>query len=122
VHGEPGWDEPTPAGPFVLYDVGPGTCRHSTRSAADYGLPACRPDDLRGGDAAHNAASLAAVFAGQDRGPHRDALVMGAALALEVTGLATDPRDGAARAAAAIDSGAAAGVVAALAAYSRSRT
>jgi anthranilate phosphoribosyltransferase len=121
VHGEPGWDEPTPAGPFLLYDVRPGECRQSTRTAADYGLPSCRPEDLKGGDAAHNALALGEVFAGRDRGPHRDALVMGAALALEVTGLAPDARAGAARAAAAIDSGAAAGLVAALAAFSRGR-
>ncbi|HUO80734.1 MAG TPA: anthranilate phosphoribosyltransferase [Steroidobacteraceae bacterium] len=121
VHGEPGWDEPTPAGPFLLYDVRPGEWRESTRSAADYGLPSCRPEELKGGDAAHNAAALRAVFAGRDRGPHRDALVMGAALALEVAGVAADARSGAARAAAAIDSGAAAGVLDALAAFSRGR-
>ena len=79
VHGEPGWDEPTPAGPFLLYDVRPGTIAESVRSAADYGLPACRPEELRGGDAAGNAAALMAVFAGRDRGAHRDALIMGAA-------------------------------------------
>jgi anthranilate phosphoribosyltransferase len=121
VHGEPGWDEPTPAGPFLLYDVRPGEWRESTRSAADFGLPSCRPEDLKGGDAAHNAAALGAVFAGRDRGPHRDALVMGAALALEVAGLAADARAGAVRAAAAIDSGAAGRLVAALAAFSRGR-
>jgi anthranilate phosphoribosyltransferase len=121
VHGEPGWDEPTPAGPFLLFDVRPGECRASTRTAADYGLPGCRPEDLQGGDAAHNAAALRAVFAGRDRGPHRDALVMGTALALEAAGLAADAREGAARAASAIDSGAASAVLAALAAFSRSR-
>lgn len=121
VHGEPGWDEPTPAGPFLLYDVRPGEWQESTRTAADYGLPSCAPEDLKGGDAAHNAEAMREVFAGRDRGPHRDALVMGGALALEVTGLAPDARAGAARAAAAIDSGAAAGVVASLAAFSRSR-
>ena len=121
VHGEPGWDEPTPAGPFLLYDVRPGEWHESTRGAADYGLPSCRPEDLKGGDATHNATALRDVFAGRDRGPHRDALVMGAALALEVAGLAPDARAGARRAAAAIDSGAAAGVVAALAAFSGSR-
>jgi anthranilate phosphoribosyltransferase len=120
VHGEPGWDEPTPAGPFLLYDVRPGEWHESTRSAADYGLPSCRPEDLKGGDAAHNAAALREVFAGRDRGPHRDALVMGAALALEAAGLAADARVGAARAAAAIDSGAASAVLAALASFSRS--
>ena len=121
LHGEPGWDEPTPAGPFLLYDVRPGRVSESVRSAEDYGLPACRPEELKGGDAAHNAACLAAVFDGSDRGPHRDALVMGTALALEVTGAATDARDGARLAAAAIDSGAARAVVASLAKFSRSR-
>ncbi len=107
VHGEPGWDEPTPAGPFLLYDVRPGRVERSTRQASDYGLANCMPDDLKGGDSAHNAAALKAVLTGVDRGPHRDALLMGASLALEVTGLSPDPRAGVARAAQAIDSGAA---------------
>ncbi|HUO94950.1 MAG TPA: anthranilate phosphoribosyltransferase [Steroidobacteraceae bacterium] len=119
VHGEPGWDEPTPAGPFVLYDVTPGRVDESTRSAADFGLPSCSPEDLKGGDAAHNAAALRSVFAGRDRGPHRDALVLGAALALEVAGLARDAREGSQLAARAIDSGAASAVVDSLAAFSR---
>jgi anthranilate phosphoribosyltransferase len=121
VHGEPGWDEPTPAGPFLLYDVRPGEVREATRSAADYGFASCRPEELRGGDADANAAALHAVFAGIDRGPHRDALVMGAALALEVAGLAGEARAGAAQAAAALDSGAAARLVAALGEFSRGR-
>lgn len=118
VHGEPGWDEPTPAGPFLLYDVRPGEVREATRTAADYGLPQCRPEDLKGGDAAHNAECLRAVFAGRDRGPHRDALLIGASLALEVTGLAPDARAGVARANAAIESGAATHVLDALAHFS----
>ena len=121
VHGEPGWDEPTPAGPFMLCDVRPGEWSESVRSAEDYGLPDCVPEDLRGGDAEHNARALRAVFAGEDRGPHRDALVMGAALALEVMGRVAGPREGAACAAAAIESGAAHEVLDSLAAFSRSR-
>ena len=121
VHGEPGWDEPTPAGPFLLYDVRPGKVGHGVRSAADYGLSACRPEALKGGDAATNAAALRAVFAGRDRGAHRDALIIGAALALEVAGLVAEPRAGAARAAAALDSGAALAVVESLVAFSRGR-
>lgn len=121
VHGEPGWDEPTPAGPFLLYDVRPGRVSESRRSAADYGLPACRPEELRGGDAAHNATNLRAVFAGVDRGPHRDALLMGAALVLELLGRARDARGGASLAAAALDSGAAARVLDALARFGESR-
>lgn len=94
VHGEPGWDEPTPCGPFELYDVGPGRVERTERDPAHVGLPRCTPESLAGGDAARNAVGLQAVFAGEDRGPHRDALVLNAALALEVTGSVPDPAAG----------------------------
>jgi anthranilate phosphoribosyltransferase len=90
VHGEPGWDEPTPCGPFELYDVSPGRVERTERDPHDFGLPRCTPQSLAGGDAAHNAVAMRAVFAGEDRGPHRDALVLNAALALEVTGTVHD--------------------------------
>jgi anthranilate phosphoribosyltransferase len=90
VHGEPGWDEPTPCGPFELYDVSPGRVERTERDPHDFGLERCTPQSLAGGDAAHNAAAMRAVFAGEDRGPHRDALVLNAALALEVTGTVPD--------------------------------
>jgi anthranilate phosphoribosyltransferase len=105
VHGEPGWDEATPAGDFVLYDVRPGNVEEQVRSPADYGIEVCRPGDLEGGDAGHNARELIRVFTGEDRGAHRDALLMGTSLVLECEGMASDPRDGVARAAAAIDDG-----------------
>jgi anthranilate phosphoribosyltransferase len=89
IHGEPGWDEATPVGPFELYDVRPGQVARELRDPRDLGLARCSAADLAGGDAAHNAAGLRAVFEGRDRGPHRDALVLNAALALEVTGAAT---------------------------------
>jgi anthranilate phosphoribosyltransferase len=91
VHGEPGWDEPTPCGPFELYDVRPGRVERSERDPLAFGLARCTPQSLAGGDAAHNAVGLRAVFAGEDRGPHRDALVLNAALVLEVTGAVPDP-------------------------------
>jgi anthranilate phosphoribosyltransferase len=47
------------------------------------------------------------ALCGQDTSAHRDALVLGAALALEVTGIAPDGRAAVARARAALDSGAA---------------
>jgi anthranilate phosphoribosyltransferase len=107
VHGEPGWDEATPAGQFVLFDARPGTVEETTRTPEDYGVARCSPDELKGGDAGHNAAELVRVMTGEDKGAHRDALLMGASLVLEVTGLASDAKDGVSRAAAAIDSGAA---------------
>jgi len=108
VHGEPGWDEPTPVGPFVLFDVRPGAVRRQRRDPADYGLARCAPADLAGGDAADNARALEAVMDGKDRGAHRDALLLGAGLALEASGRARGLRRGIRMAAHAIDSGAAA--------------
>jgi len=105
VHGEPGWDEATPAGDFVLYDVRPGSVVEETRSPGDYGLEVCTPEALQGGDAEHNARELIRVFTGEDKGAHRDALLMGTSLVLEVQGIAKDPVDGVAQAAAAIDDG-----------------
>ncbi|HTC15728.1 MAG TPA: anthranilate phosphoribosyltransferase [Steroidobacteraceae bacterium] len=107
VHGSGGWDEPTPAGPFTLFDVHAGRVQQQLRSPADYGLPLCRPADLAGGDAQHNARALRAVLYGAERGAHRDCLLLGTALALELAGEAATPQAGVARAAAAIDSGAA---------------
>ncbi|HTV51974.1 MAG TPA: anthranilate phosphoribosyltransferase [Steroidobacteraceae bacterium] len=114
VHGAQGWDEPTPVGPFTLFDVRAGEIHSGTRSAAQYGLPSCGASQLAGGDARHNAAALRAVLTGEDRGPHRDCLLLGAALALEVAGVADSPATAVAHAARAIDSGAAAAVLAAL--------
>jgi len=105
VHGEPGWDEATPAGDFWLYDVRPGAVTETRRSPEDYGVARCRPDELEGGDAGHNAKELTRVFTGEDRGAHRDALLMGVSLVLEVQGEAKDAADGARQAAAAIDDG-----------------
>ncbi len=117
VHGAQGWDEPTPVGPFTLFDVRPGHTERKTRTPEDYGLPRCQPSELTGGDARHNARALRAVLTGEDRGPHRDCLLLGAALALEVTGQASDPREAVERAAAAIDRGAGTRVLDALAAH-----
>jgi anthranilate phosphoribosyltransferase len=106
VHGEAGWDEATPAGPFICYDVRPGRVERAVRDPSDAGLARCTLDDLRGGDAASNAARLREALAGRDTAAHRDALALTAALALEVTGREPDARSGVARARAALERGA----------------
>jgi anthranilate phosphoribosyltransferase len=108
VHGEPGWDEATPVGEFLLLDVRPGSVTESRRTPEDYGMQRCSPAALRGGDAARNARELVRVLSGEDRGPHRDALLMGTSLVLELTGQAADRADGVAQAKDAIDTGRAA--------------
>jgi len=116
VHGAAGWDEPTPLGPFTVFDVRPGRVEMSVRTPAEYGLAACTVAELAGGDARYNARALKAVLHGEDRGAHRDCLLLGTALALEVAGEVRDAREGIARATAAIDGGAARRLLAALAA------
>jgi anthranilate phosphoribosyltransferase len=111
VHGAEGWDEPTPIGPFTLFDVHRGHVAIATRAPEDYGLARCTAHSLAGGSAAHNARSLRSVLYGEDRGPHRDCLLLGAALALELAGETRVPREAVERAAAAIDGGAARRVV-----------
>lgn len=107
IHGEPGWDEATPVGEFTLFDVRPGEVIESQRDPLDYGIARCSPEELTGGDADFNAQALEAVMTGEDQGPHRDALVLGAGLALELTGQTADLQTGMARAQETIDSGAA---------------
>ena len=65
--------------------------RKQTRDPADYGLSRCA---LRtaGADAHYNAQELRRVLRGESRGAHRDALLLGAALALEVSGRETLPK------------------------------
>jgi anthranilate phosphoribosyltransferase len=106
VHGEAGWDEATPAGPFVCYDVRPGKVERAIRDPKDLGLARCTLDELRGGDAATNAARLRAALAGDDTQAHRDAIVLGCALALEVTGAEPDARRAVSRARQVLSSGA----------------
>jgi anthranilate phosphoribosyltransferase len=118
VHGAEGWDEPTPIGPFTMFDVRPGRVTVEQRTPADYGFETCTPASLAGGDAQHNARALRAVLYGEDRGAHRDCLLLGTSLALEVAGVARRPREGIARAAEAIDSGAAGRMLESLASFS----
>jgi anthranilate phosphoribosyltransferase len=121
IHGAEGWDEPTPLGPFTLFDVRPGRVDVEVRAPADYGLRRCTSAGLAGGDATHNASALRAVLTGADRGPHRDCLLLGAALALEVAGAAPTRRAALEQAAHAIDTGAAQRVLQAVASFPEDR-
>ncbi len=118
VHGAAGWDEPTTVGPFTLYDVRPGGVTVETRSPEDFGLGRCTAEELVGGDPTHNAGAIRGVLVDGARNPYRDCLLLGAALALEVAGEEELPHDAMARAAHAIDSGAAGRVLGSLAAFS----
>lgn len=104
VHGAPGWDEPTPVGPYHLFDVRPGSVEETVEDPSEFGFARCSPEDLIGGDADHNAGRIVQVFEGE-KGPHRDALILGASLALRVVG--NPPSESLHRARTAIEDGAA---------------
>ena len=119
VHGAEGWDEPTPVGEFMLIDVRPGSVVETTRDPRAAGMARCAAAALIGEDAAFNAAALRRTLQGEERGALRDALTLGAGLALELAGSARSLDEGIAAAAAAIDDGRAGGVLAALGASRR---
>ncbi|KUL36076.1 anthranilate phosphoribosyltransferase [Streptomyces sp. NRRL F-4489] len=121
VHGSDGLDEVTTTGPTYVAELADGAVKTYEITPGDAGLPTARPGDLRGGDPAHNAAALRRVLDGAP-GPYRDIAVLNAAAALVAAGRAGDLRQGAARAAASLDSGEARARLAALVAASHTTT
>jgi anthranilate phosphoribosyltransferase len=119
VHGFGGIDELSPAGPNLVYEVVDGGVRPREVDPQALGLPPCTPDELRGGSPDQNAAVIRAVFAGEERGAKRDAILLNAAGAIAAGGRAEDLRDGLELARETVDSGAAAERLEALVAFSR---
>ncbi len=105
VHGAAGWDEATPIGPFLAFDVTPDVIRRIEIDPSELAVASCRSSDLAGGDAAANLAALLEVFAGRDRGPHCTALTLQCGLALFIAGRAASIEMGIEVARAALDSG-----------------
>jgi anthranilate phosphoribosyltransferase len=107
IHGQNGWDEPTPVSPYHLLTVTPGSVSTTIEDPIDFGIARCDASDLIGGTAQQNAASLREALNGKP-GPHRQALELGASLALRVNGLVADRIAALKTAQAAIDDGRAA--------------
>jgi anthranilate phosphoribosyltransferase len=108
VHGAGGWDEATPIGPFLAYEVARGRVQRFEVDPADHGLAPCSPADLAGGDGAANFAAFTAVVERRDRGPHLAALALQAGIALHLAGRAATVTAGVAAARTAVESGQAA--------------
>ncbi len=112
-HGDDGLDELTTADTSTVWLVHGGVVTATTVDPAALGLDRAKPGDLRGGDAAYNAAVVRAVLDGAP-GAVRDTVVLNAAAALAAEAGVPSPAeldqalaDGCVRAAAAVDSGAA---------------
>ena len=118
VHSSEGMDEISVAGETRVSEVWAGEVRTRTLTPEEFGLKRAPIEALAGGDAAANAAILRAVLAGE-RGARRDVVLANASAALVAAGCAADFREGAERAAEAIDSGAAAEKLRALIEFSQ---
>jgi anthranilate phosphoribosyltransferase len=116
VHGADGLDEISLSGETLVAEVLLGHIRRFTVTPNDFGLQRAHLDTLRGGTAAENAALIRAVLDGEP-GPRRDVVVMNAAAALVVCGVAENFPDGARLAAGSISSGLAKQKLAALVAF-----
>lgn len=106
VAGDEGLDELSIAGGSRVERLGACGDYGEAVTPEDAGLPRHPLAAIRGGDATFNAAALRRLLGGE-AGAYRDAVVLNAAAALIVAGRAGDWAAGAARAAHAIDSGAA---------------
>lgn len=105
VHGD-GLDEMTTAGETKIAALAGGAVRKFTLTPEELGLKRVHKDQLKGGDADHNAAALRLVLDGET-GAYRDIVLLNAGAAMAMAGKAGDIKAGMALAAQSIDSGAA---------------
>lgn len=104
VHGSPGMDEVSPLGTTRVAEVREGEVKEYTLDLTELGLTPVAAEALRGGEPAENAAIIERVLAGE-AGPARTAVVLNAAAAILVAGLASDWADAIQHADRSIDEG-----------------
>lgn len=113
VCGEDGLDEVTLAGATRVAEVRDGKIREFTWQPDDFGLATASTTALQVAGPDESAQAIRAIVAGE-HGPRRDIVVLNAAAALWVAGRVSSTQAAAELAAAAIDSGAAATLLARL--------
>jgi len=113
VHGSDGLDEMTTTGVSHIAVLDDGKVTTMTVAPQDVGLEHASLSALKGGIPVDNADAIRKLLGGA-RGAFRDIVILNAGAALVVADKARDLKDGIARAAQAIDSGAAANVLAKL--------
>ena len=104
VHGSDGLDEITLTGPTQVSELRDGQISTRQIHPGDFGLQVVSAEALKGGDADYNARILREVLDGRE-GPQRDVVLLNAAAAMVVGGLAEDITAGLEVARASIDSG-----------------
>jgi len=105
--GDDGLDELTTTGPSTVLHVADGIVRGAHLDPAELGLDTASLDQLQGGDAGASAVIVREILAGET-GAKRDVVLLNAAAALTVSGVAASMAAGLELAARAIDEGTAA--------------
>ena len=106
VHGSDGLDEITTTGATEIVELNNGSLHRFTVTPEEAGLNRAKADELKGGDAEHNAKALMGVLAGE-KTAYRDIALINAGAALVVAGKANHLKEGVERATKAVESGAA---------------
>ncbi len=114
VHSRDGLDEASLSEATEVAEWRDARLHRYTLASEDFGLARAPRESLAGGDVAANARIIENLLQGE-KGPRRDIVLMNASLALVAASAAADIGEGVERARAAIDSGAARSLLAALA-------
>ena len=106
VHGSDGTDEIAISGPTKVVGLANNRIDAFEIHPEDAGLSECPFEEIAGGSPAENATALRALLDGE-KSSYREAVLLNAAAAIVVSGDGDDLKEGVARAAESIDSGAA---------------
>lgn len=120
VCGEGTFDEISICGPTRVSHLKDGGVETFEVVPEDFGFERSTAEAIRGGDARENARIIRAILDGE-RGPRREVVLMNAAAAFMVAGLARDLKAGIERAADSIDSGRARAKLDAMILFTQSR-
>ncbi len=104
VHGFDGLDEITISGPTKVAELRNGKIEGYEVTPEQFGLQSSPLESIAGGDASDNADIIRAIFSGQ-ASPYREVVLLNAAAALAVAGIAPGIAEGIVIARDAIDSG-----------------
>ncbi|MPZ52383.1 MAG: anthranilate phosphoribosyltransferase [Acidimicrobiia bacterium] len=106
VHGSDGLDEITVTGPTLIGRYKEERVTHAEFTPSDFGVESAELDEIRGGTAEENAATIRSVLGGE-KGARRDVVLVNASAALVAAGISEGFVDGVEDARKSIDSGAA---------------
>ena len=107
AHGLDGLDEISLIGKTSIAEIKQKKITYYDVTPEDFGLKRCTIADIAGGSPEFNAQVIRDIFAGKERGPRRDFLVLNNGAALYVSGKASSIQEGMELSRSLLDSGAA---------------